>query len=88
MDEQQRAANEAAQVKTLILWAQVAMRFFATRVFSILALAGGVALGFYVVWTQNDAHQWQGVAVFIVYAAMFRECVKSEDRARDAQRSS
>ena len=29
-----------------------------------------------------------GVAVFAIYAALiFRECVKSEDRARDAQRT-
>jgi hypothetical protein len=57
-------------------------------VVSILALAGGVALGFYAVWHDNGQYNWQGVAVFALYAALiFRECVKSEDRARDAQRT-
>ena len=85
MDEQQRRLDE---VRATFVWAQVAMRFLATRVVSILSLAGGVALGFYAVWHDNGAYNWQGVAVFAIYAALiFRECVKSEDRARDAQRS-
>ncbi len=85
MESQQGHLDE---VRTALLWAQVAMRFLATRVVSILSLAGGVALGFYAVWHDNGQYNWQGVAVFAIYAALiFRECVKSEDRARDAQRT-
>lgn len=79
--------NPHDEVRVALLWAQVAMRFLATRVVSILALAGGVGLGFYVVWQDNGHWQWQGVAVFAIYFLIFRECVKSEDRARDAQRT-
>lgn len=83
MDDQQRAQNEA-RVRALIVWAQAGVAMLATRIFSILALAGGIGLGFYTVWQQN----WIGVAVFAVYAVViFRECVQSEDRGRDAQRN-
>jgi len=83
MEGNQGLTNEE-RVRALLAWASAGVAMLGTRLFSILALAGGVGLGFYAVWMQN----WYGVAVFSVYAVViFRECVRSEDRGRDAQRN-
>jgi amino acid permease len=67
-------------VRALVAWALAATRFLASRFVSIIALAGGIGLGFYVAWRDN----WVGVACFGVYAIILIACLRSEDRGREA----
>ena len=67
-------------MRALVTWALAATKFLASRVVSLLALAGGIGLGFYVAWRDN----WVGVACFGVYAIILMACLRSEDRGREA----